>query len=66
MRMAIASPSTYPFPSAKRIGAATADQAEPSNPHGLETAISTPRVPSLEASGRRPQSHVIAVEGRHP
>ena len=37
-------------------GAVTTDQAEPSNPHRLETVISTPRVPSLEASGRRPRS----------
>jgi hypothetical protein len=66
MHTPIAGPSTYPFPSAKRIGAATTDQAEPSNPHRLETAIAIPRAPSLEASGRRPHSHVIAVEGRHP
>jgi hypothetical protein len=30
------------------------------------TAISNPQVSSLEASERRPQSHVIAVEDRHP
>ena len=59
MRMPIASPSTCPFPCARRIGAATTDQAEPSNPHRLKTAISTPRVPSLEASGRRPQRSAL-------
>jgi hypothetical protein len=47
MRTPVAGPSTYPFPSAKRIAAATTDQAETSNPHRLEAAIPTPRVPSL-------------------
>ena len=35
-------------------------------PIDSETAISIPRVPSLEAFGRRPRSHGHLVEGRHP
>jgi hypothetical protein len=66
MRTAVASPSSYACPPTKPIGAVTTDQAEPSNPHRLKTEISTPRVPSLEASGRRPRSHAISVDGRHP